>query len=134
VLATTVLLLGGTIGFAGGASAAAKPKLIVSPALNLRNNTTVKVSGTGFKPGDTVYIVECLRVTKGQTGCNVPGLIPPNATVKANGTFSVVRIKVITGKIGNGKCGTTKANLNGCEVSAGNATGGDTASVPITFK
>jgi hypothetical protein len=41
---------------------------------------------------------------------------------------------VTEGKIGNGSCGTTKANLKNCAVSVGNAAGGDSAVAPIAFK
>jgi hypothetical protein len=42
------------------ASAASGPKLVVTPSINLHNGEVVKVSGSGFKPGDSVYIVQCL--------------------------------------------------------------------------
>ncbi|MGD0055181.1 MAG: neocarzinostatin apoprotein domain-containing protein [Acidimicrobiales bacterium] len=127
------LMAGGVFGV-GVASAKTTPKVVVKPALNLHNGETVVVSGSGFKAGDTVYIVECLIKAKGQAGCNTGSGIPPYATVSSTGTFSGVKIKVTTGKVGNGTCGTKASNLKACAVSVGNATGGDTGVGPITFR
>jgi Neocarzinostatin family len=115
------------------ASAAAKPKIVVTPSTNLKNGATVSVAGTGFKPGDTVFLVECVAKAKGEAGCAVNG-IPTSVTITSGGKMPRATIKVKEGKIGNGKCGTTKANLKGCAVSVGNATGGDSAVFVIGFK
>jgi len=114
-----------------GAAAKAKPSLTVTPSLGLHNGTTVKVSGKGFKAKDQLYIVECLRVATGQGGCSISVLVP--VVVGAAGTFSAVKFKVFTGKVGPGRCGTSAATLKSCAISAGNASGGDTASAPIVF-
>jgi hypothetical protein len=128
------ILGGGLVGVAT-ASAKTKPVLIVTPALNLKNGESVTLTGTGFKPGDTLFLVECQRTAKGQSGCNASVTsIPPSATVTKAGKIPPTKVKVVTGTVGPGKCGTTKANVNKCEMSAGNITGGDTASAPITFK
>ena len=129
----TGLIAGGVLGV-GVASAKGGPKVVVKPAVNLHNGESVTVSGSGFKAGDTVYIVECLVKAKGQAGCNTGAGIPPYATISATGTFSGVKIKVTTGKVGNGTCGTKASNLKACAVSVGNATGGDTGVGPITFR
>lgn len=115
------------------ASAAAKPKIVVTPDTNLKNGQTVSVAGTGFKPGDTVFIVECVAKAKGEAGCAVNG-IPASVTITATGKMPRAKLKLSEGKIGNGKCGTTKANLKGCAVSVGNAAGGDSAVEVVTFK
>jgi hypothetical protein len=115
------------------ASAAAKPKIVVTPSINLRNGEKVSVAGDGFKPGDTVFVVECLVKAKGEAGCLVNG-IPKAVTITATGLMPRQTFKVTEGKIGNGVCGTTKANLKYCAVSVGNATGGDSAVAPIAFK
>ena len=121
---------------AGDASAAASPKLVVTPATNLHNGEAVKESGTGFKPGDSVYIVECLDTAKGESNCNILNTVP--ATVSKTGVLPKSTFKVTTGKIGSGKgagsCGTTKANLKDCAVSVGNISGGDSAVFRIAFK
>jgi hypothetical protein len=114
-----------------GAAAKAKPALTVTPSIGLHNGTTVKISGKGFKAKDQLYIVECLRVAKGQGGCSTSVLVP--VVVGARGTFPVVKFKVFTGKVGTGRCGTSAATLKSCAISAGNASGGDTASAPIIF-
>jgi uncharacterized low-complexity protein len=116
-----------------GASAAGKPKVVVTPSTNLKNGESVSVAGSGFKPGDTVFIVECLVKAKGEAGCLVKG-IPTSLTISATGKLPRSKIKVVEGKIGNGKCGTTKANLKACAVSVGNDLGGDSGVGDITFK
>jgi hypothetical protein len=115
------------------ASAAAKPKVVVTPSTNLRNKQKVSIAGSGFKPGDTVFIVECLVKAKGEANCAVNG-IPTAVTITKTGLLPRQTFVVAEGKIGNGKCGTTKANLKNCAVSVGNATGGDSAVAPIAFK
>src|ERR1035441_10508655 len=85
-----------------GASGASGPKLVVAPSTNLRNGETVHVSGSGFKAGDTVYIVECLVKAKGQSGCKVSG-IPPYATITTTGLLPRTTFKVVTGTVGTGR-------------------------------
>ena len=70
---------------------------------------------------------------KGEANCLVNG-IPKAVTITKTGLLPRQSFVVSEGKIGNGKCGTTKANLKGCAVSVGNAAGGDSAVAPIAFK
>jgi hypothetical protein len=114
------------------ASAAAGPKLTVTPSTNLHNGEKVTVSGTGFKSGDSVFIVECLVSAKGESNCNILNTVP--ATISKKGALAKSTFKVSTGKIGNGKCGTAAANLKDCAVSVGNISGGDSAVFRIAFK
>ncbi len=116
----------------GVASAAGGPKLTVTPSTNLHNGEKVKVSGTGFKAGDSVFIVECLVSAKGESNCNILNTVP--ATVSKTGSLPKSTFKVTTGKIGNGKCGTTVGNVKDCAVSVGNISGGDSAVFRIAFK
>jgi hypothetical protein len=116
----------------GNASATTVPKLVVVPSTNLHNGEKVRVTGSGFTPGDSVYVVECLASAKGAAGCNTLGATP--ATISATGLLPKTSFKVITGKIGNGKCGTKASNLKTCAISAGNISGGDSAVAHITFK
>jgi hypothetical protein len=135
-LSVAVLGISGlSLGVVGitSASAAATPKIVVSPSTNLHNNEKVIIAGTGFKPGDTVFVVECLIKAKGESNCAVNG-IPPAITITKTGVLPRHTFTVVEGKIGNGSCGTTKANLKNCAVSVGNATGGDSAVAPIAFK
>ncbi|MGC2168356.1 MAG: neocarzinostatin apoprotein domain-containing protein [Acidimicrobiales bacterium] len=135
-IALCVAALGLTLsGALGGASAgAAGPKLVVTPSTNLHNGEKVKVSGSGFKPGDTVYIVECLVKAKGESGCTISNLVV--VTITKSGDLPRSTFKVASGKIGSGKqmCGTKTSNLKSCAVSAGNESGGDSAVFPIAFK
>jgi hypothetical protein len=123
-------------GVLGSASAGAStPKLVVTPSTNLHNGEKVKVSGTGFKPGDTVFIVECIVKAKGESGCTISNLVM--VTISKSGDLPSSTFKVATGKIGSKAtqlCGTKTSNLKSCAVSAGNETGGDSAVFPIAFK
>jgi neocarzinostatin family protein len=129
-LLSTGVLTSGLINVTG-ARAAAKPKLVVTPSTGLTNHKTVTVSGTGFKPKDTVYITECLATAKGEAGCDIDTATP--VTISAKGVMPKTKFKLVTGKIGGGKCGTAASNLRSCAVSAGNASGGDTAVFKIVF-
>ena len=117
---------------ATGAGASTSPKVVVKPASGLKNGSTVVVSGSGFKPGDTVFIVECLAKASGQSECDVAG-IPPAETITSKGVLKAIKVTVVTGKIGNGSCGTKASNLKACAISVGNESGGDTAVAPIAF-
>jgi hypothetical protein len=129
-LLSTGVLTSGLVNVTG-ASAAAKPKLVVTPSTGLTNHKTVTVSGTGFKPKDEVYITECQANAKGEAGCDI--LLATPVKITAAGVMPKTKFKVATGTIGNGKCGTAASNLKKCAVSAGNASGGDTAVFKITF-
>lgn len=111
--------------------AATKPKLVVTPAASLRSGESVTVSGHGFKPGDSIYIVECLASAKNSLGCDLATATPATATAK--GVLPKTKFKIVTGKVGPGSCGVSKATLKNCTISAGNASGGDTAVARITF-
>jgi len=113
------------------ASAAAKPKLVVTPTTGITNGKSVLVSGTGFKPKDTVYITECLATAKGQAQCDIQTATP--VTITATGVLKKTKFKIVTGTIGSGKCGTKASNLRSCAVSAGNIAGKDTATTDIVF-
>ena len=106
--------------------------LVVTPSTGLSNGETVKVTGSGFTPKDQLYLIECLATSTNQTGCDVASATP--VTVSSKGTLPVTSFTVITGTIGNGKCGTTSANANACAINAGNPTGGDSSQGLIKFK
>jgi hypothetical protein len=127
------IMAGGVVGI-GSASAKTTPTLLVKPATGLKNHQTVVISGKGFKPGDTVFLVECLRKASGQAGCNTPAPFPPSVTITSKGILPATKFKVVTGKVGNGTCGTKTTNLAKCDLSAGNAVGGDSATYNIVFK
>jgi len=129
VFATAALLVTSGVLSAGAASG---PKLTVTPSVNLKNGETVKVTGSGFKKGDFVYVVECLVGAKGGAQCNELGATP--ATITSKGVLPLTKFKVMTGSIGGGVCGTKPSNLKKCDVSVGNAQGTDSAVFPIVFK
>lgn len=114
------------------ASAKGTPRLFISPTGGVKSGQVVKVRGVGFTPHDTVYLTECLATAKNQAGCNITG-IPPSVTIGAKGAFGWTKFTVVSGRIGTGTCGTKKVNLKSCAISAGNASGKDTASLRITF-
>jgi len=80
--AVAALTLSGAAGLPG-ASGAPSPKLIVTPSANLKNGVVVKVTGSGFKAKDVVFLVECLAKAKGESQCNSAGATP--VTVSAKG-------------------------------------------------
>lgn len=121
------------VGLAVTSQAASGPKLAVTPSTNLKNGSTVKVSGTGFKAKDVVYITECLAKATGENGCRVDLSTIQSVTITSKGVLPATKFKLYTGKIGNGTCGTTKANLKKCAVSVGTATGTDSATFVVTF-
>jgi Neocarzinostatin family len=120
--------------FLSGASAASSipHKLEAKPAVGLKNRQVVKVSGSGFKPHDLVFLVECLRTASGQNQCDTA--TATLATITSKGVFPSTPFKVVTGKVGGGHCGTNRSNLKDCVIDAGNETGTDTATVTISFK
>ena len=107
-------------------------RVTVAPSTNLHNGQHVVVTGSNFTAGDHVFVIECRRGATGQKGCDTATL--KAVTVKSNGHLPATLFKVVTGKVGNGRCGTTRANRNGCEVSVGNAAGKDAATTKISFK
>lgn len=131
VLAAVVLLGGGLIG-TPNAFGAKTPKLVVSPSASLKGGQIVKVHGTGFKPKDNVYIVQCLANATGGSQCNTLAAMP--VTINAKGELPTTKFTVIAGPIGNGACGTAKNNLKACDISVGNANGGDSATFRIIFR
>jgi len=108
------------------------PALTIQPSADLTNGATVKVSGTNFTPNGQVFLVECLVTASGQGGCDTATATP--VTITAAGVLPSTAFKVVAGTIGSGACGTTSSNLKNCAISAGNASGGDTAAAPITFR
>jgi Neocarzinostatin family len=133
LLVAAGVVAGGALNLAGATSKQA-PQLVVRPSGSLgglHNKQIVKVRGQHFKAHDQLYLVECLAKASGSSGCDTSTATP--VTVSAKGTFGWTNFQVHTGTIGTGTCGTSKTNLKACAISAGNATGGDTAAFRITF-
>lgn len=107
------------------------PKVTVSPSTRLKNGGHVKVTGRGFKPGDHVFIVECLTTVKGAAQCNLS--TAKRETITRGGVLPTTTFKVVTGKVGTGTCGTKASNLRSCVISVGNAARADAALTHIAF-
>jgi Neocarzinostatin family len=107
-------------------------RLAVAPSTKLHNHQRVAVTGSGFTPGDHVFVIECRRGATGQKGCDLATLKAVRVT--SGGRIPRTLFKVVTGKVGNGRCGTTRANRASCEISVGNAAGKDSATHAIVFK
>jgi hypothetical protein len=118
---------------AAGTAVSNGPTGRVVPNMHLANGQTVKVSGAGFSPNETVYIVECNKTARksGEAACNLDNL--GAATSNAKGRVPATKFKVATGDIGNGKCGMTKADEK-CYIVITNASQTEIALVKILFK
>lgn len=90
---------------------APSPSVTVTPSTGLRNEQKISVSGKSFPKKTALVIVECSSgVLKGQSAaCDAAHLV--SVTTGADGTFTKTSFEVLTGTIGNGKCGTTTKNL-----------------------
>ncbi len=108
------------------------PTITVTPATGLKNQQNVSVTGSGFTPGNSVYVLECVATATGQSGCDIGGATA--AVIDSSGNLPTTSFQVTTGSIGSGgSCGTTAANVGACVVVVANPTGGDRAVLPITF-
>jgi hypothetical protein len=137
-------LLGGAIALSLSAlalPAGANPgyTMKVTPDTGLVKGETVTVTGAGFPYANggavnTYFMAECTSAVTGalnatDTGhCNINAVQP--VTVTQAGTFST-KIKLVTGDVGDGVCGT-KGHLT-CVIGVGNTTADGTA-VQVTFK
>lgn len=104
----------------------------VSPVAGLKNNSRVKVWGTGFKPGDHVNVIECLASVKSSAQCDLK--THKALTVNGRGVLPTTMFKVVTGRIGTGTCGTKPSNLKSCVIYVSSASRGDAAIAHIAFK
>ena len=137
-------LLGGVVALSLSAlalPAGANPgySIKVTPDTGLVKGETVTVTGSGFPAvtggaTNTYFMAECTSAVTGaltatDTGhCNIGAV--QQVTVTQAGTFST-KIKLVTGVVGDGVCGTT-GHLT-CVIGVGNTTADGTA-VQITFK
>ncbi len=134
---TVATATGGDAAGAPIAFAIPKPRpvprtLFVRPSANLRNGQFVTVSGRGFTARDHVYIVECLVGATSPARCDLHTL--KAVTIRPNGVLPPTRYRVVSGKIGTGFCGTTRANLHSCTISVANAKKADAKVVRIGFR
>ncbi len=131
MLVSSVGLAIGSLVVGVSAAGAAGTTLTAKPNTKLVNDQVVKVKGQGFTPNDHVFLIECLATATGESGCDLSTATA--VTIAANGKLPATSFMVVTGKIGTGKCGTTKGNIKKCVINAGNVSGGDTGTAPITF-
>ena len=140
---TVPMLLGGVIVLSllgVGVPAEANPgySMTVTPDTGLVKGQTVTVTVSGFPYSTggavvTYYMAQCTSAVTGalnasDTGhCNIGSV--QTVTVTQAGTFST-KIKLVTGVVGDGVCGT-KGHLT-CVIGVGDTTADGTA-VPITF-
>ncbi len=128
---TTISMALGLLFTLGVGTASAAGAIQVSPSTGLTNNKVVTVTGSGFSPNDSLYVIECLATATDQSGCDVSSVSP--VTASASGTVSL-QYPVVTGVIASGKtCGTSPSDLAACVINIGTAQGTDTATTPITF-
>jgi Neocarzinostatin family len=106
------------------------PYITVTPSSNLKAGQTVTVSGADFPPAISLYVLQCgANPGAAGEGCNTGDL--GNPTTSATGTFSGVKIKVVS-KAGNQTCDFTHP----CVIAASNGQSGKSAvgtSAAITF-
>lgn len=141
---TVPLLFGGVVALsllALALPAGANPgySMTVTPDSGLVKGQTVTVTGSGFPYAtngapNTYFMAQCTSAVTGalnssDTGhCNIGAV--QSVTVTQAGTFST-KLKLVTGVVGDGVCGT-KGHLT-CVIGVGNTTADGTA-VQITFK
>ncbi|MFY9782782.1 MAG: neocarzinostatin apoprotein domain-containing protein, partial [Acidimicrobiales bacterium] len=112
-------------------SFASGPGVAVSPSTNLANGQSVTITGSDFTPADDVYAVECLETATSEAGCDTGTATP--ITVGSTGALPSTSFKVVTGTVGNGSCGTSATNYDGCVIEVANLSGGDAGAATIDF-
>jgi hypothetical protein len=118
-----------TLLMTGSANAAGAATLTGSPTTGLTNGQIVTVSGTGFAPSTTIYIVECSSPAPAQSNCDITHLA--QATSSASGAITATAVTARTGPIGDGTCAAGGTN---CSITASSSTPGDPkATLAITF-
>jgi neocarzinostatin family protein len=130
-IGTVVVCATGSAVGASAPPAAKGPAITVTPSTGLHNGESVQVKGARFRAKDHVYLVECLVGAAGQNQCDLSTVTP--ATITTTGKLPTTKFKVVTGKVGSGSCGTKASNLSHCDISVGNASGGDAATARIKF-
>jgi hypothetical protein len=124
-ISTGALVTFATISFASG------PGLSVTPETGLSNGGSVTLTGSNFTAGDSLYAVECLATATTEAGCDTATATP--ITASSTGTLPATTFKVVAGTVGNGTCGTTATNFNGCIIEVATITETDRADVSIDF-
>ena len=116
------LLAGFVVVSLPSAASAKTHGLRVSPHSHLGNDEEVVVRGPNLPAGDEVELIQCLRGATSLTSCD-PATATPPVQVSAVGTLPPTDFTVMTGTIGTGTCGTSRADYNACEIAAQDITG-----------
>ncbi|GHF28269.1 enediyne antibiotic chromoprotein [Streptomyces morookaense] len=118
-------------------SASAAPSLSVSPNSSLSDGQSVTVSGSGYKPGSTIVLLQCDGDKPQGTACDKQALVAAAADAKGGikATFTVH--KQFTGSNMAGGSGTSKVDCSSghCYIGATDAShpGAQGAGVVLTF-
>ena len=109
------------------------PRGKVTPNTQLTNGQVVIVTGKHFSAGDNVYIVECNSsvMTTGIDACNTQTDIG-GAMITRKGLVPATTYTVLTGTIGNGSCGTSRADRK-CYIAISNTSINQIATVEVFF-
>ena len=87
------------------------PIITVTPSVGLHRSQKVEITGKNFPHKTALVIVECNpHVLRNDSAASASThLVFVNTGLK--GTFPKTSFRVITGKVGDGSCGTTTKNL-----------------------
>jgi hypothetical protein len=125
-IATGTLVTVASISFASG------PGVSVSPSTGLTYGQAVTLTGSNFKPGDSLYAVECLITATTAFECDQETAVP--ITASASGTLPSTTFTVRTGNIyRSDSCGTSPSDYEACVIEVATVTGGDKAFATIDF-
>ena len=105
--------------------------LFVTPSSTLKNGEVVTLSGGGFTPRDTVYYAECLVGPITESRCALSTY--KSVTISSTGDFPMTKVRVVTGVIGPGTCGTGADDAGACEISVANSSLSDATEAKLTF-
>lgn len=87
------------------------PKITVKPSKNLHNDEKVNIAGKNFPAKTALVIVECNPLVLKDQPAACAEIDVVSVTTGSKGTFPKTSFEVITGTVGNRKCGTTTKNL-----------------------
>jgi hypothetical protein len=126
-----VLAVGTLALMATSAGALGAAVLKATPNTALTNHQVIVVSGTGLPKKADLYLAECHAGATGPTGCDLTTDVV--VTTSAKGVLAKTNFTVVTGAVGNGKCGTDTKNQRGCFIVIGTGTGTAYAAADISF-
>ena len=131
-LSAAVLLTGiALLGPVTAASASGTPTVVATPTTGLTDGASVTVSGSGFNASDSLYVLECLQNSTGAATCNTSKFLN-TVSADASGNVASMTVKVFTGTVGSGTCGTSSTDAT-CWLVITDALGTDKGYTPITF-